>query len=212
MLLTAYRTKLLLARTILTPLIICCQEQLCVEEEPRTKAQQEEQEAFLRAIGDEEDIKTLVQGMAKYPSDPAIQEGACGRLGELAIKTGKDKEIANLGGIQAILNAMKKHGAKAKVQEKACNALYILSFYEKQVKIANLGGIEALLKAMKDHATEAEVQKNACAALLNLGADNQAHIKRQGGEEAVRRAMSAPNATPDTKGLGQMLLHELAQC
>jgi hypothetical protein len=172
-LLTAYRTKLLLARTILTPLIICCQEQLCVEEEPRTKAQQEEQEAFLRAIGDEEDIKTLVQGMAKYPSDPAIQEGACGRLGELAIKTWKErKAIANLGGIQALLKAMKEHPSEAKVQERAWDALYILSSND----------------------------------------DTKALIKKEGGEELVRRAISAPNATDYTKKWGQMLLNNLAQC
>ena len=169
MLLTAYRTKLLLARTILTSLIICCQGQLCVEEEPRTKAQQE-QEAFLRAIDKCEDIEALVRGMAKYPSDPAIQGEACFRL----------RTLCNLG---------------------------------KALEIANLGGIQAILKAMKDHATEAKVQEKACLALdyLSAYAENKALMMGGGGEEVVRTAMAAANATDNTKKHGQKLLDALAQ-
>ena len=213
MLLTAYRTKLTLARTILTPLIICCQGQLCVEEEPRTKAQQE-REAFRRAIVDEKDIETLVRGMAKYLSDPAIQEWACNRLRQLA-NIERQLEIANLGGVQAILQAMKVHATEAKVQKEACDALSSLGNNDdNMVTIANLGGIQAILRAMKEHATQAKVQENACAALYNLAnnADNQTLIKKEGGEELVRRAMAASNATDYTKKCGQKLLDKLAQC
>ena len=213
MLLTAYSTKLLLARTILTPLIICCQGQLCVEEEPRTKAQQE-REAFRRAIVDEKDIETLVRGMAKYLSDPAIQEWACNRLRQLA-NIERQLEIANLGGVQAILQAMKVHATEAKVQKEACDALSSLGNNDdNMVTIANLGGIQAILKTMKEHPSEEEVQANACTALntLSWNDENTTLIKKEGGGEAVRRAMAAPNATDYTRDWGQKVLDKLALC
>jgi len=132
------------------------------------------------SMSSEEDIEGLVQGMNKYPSDPAIQKWACRRLWRIA-HTGDDK---------------------------------------KRVEIANLGGIEALLKAMKEHASEAKVQEYACGALLVPGipvdeglagnADNKALIKREGGEEVVRRAMAAANATDNTKDYGLALLSHLS--
>ena len=80
--------------------------------------------------------------------------------------------------------------------------------------IANLGAIQALLKAMKEHPSEKEVQKQACWALYNLSfnAENKTRIKKEGGEEVVRRAIAAHNATDYTKKKGQELLDNLAQC
>ena len=158
-----------------------------------TKKAQEEQEAFRRAIGCERNIETLVQGMAKYPSDPAIQEGACDRLGDLANASDENKvKIANLGGIQAILKAMKDHAAEAKVQENACAALLNLGInVDNKVKIAALQGIQAILKGMKDHATQAKVQRQACAALgsLAINDDNAVTIANLGGIQALLKAM-----------------------
>ena len=67
---------------------------------------------------------------------------------------------------------------------------------------------------MKEHPSEEEVQKEACTALWSLAfnADNKPLIKKEGGEELVRRAISAPNATDYTKKWGQKLLDRLAQC
>lgn len=185
MLLTAYTTKLTLARTILTPLIICCQEQ---------------QEAFRRAIDKCVLIETLVQGMNQYLSDAAIQEGACGRLWYLSI-VGDDKkrvEIANLGGIEALLKAMKEHAAEANVQAQACGALRSLAFNDdNMVKIAALQGIEAILKAMKEHAAEAKVQEPACGALCRLATkaeENRAKIVNLGGIQAILKAMKEAEA------------------
>ena len=143
---------------------------------------QEEQEAFLRAIGDEEDIKTLVRGMAKYLSDPAIQQKACWRLWTLS--------DASDGPVVGVRDD------------------------KKRVEIANLGGVQAILKAMKEHAAQANVQAKACGALytLSFNAENKALIKKEGGEELVRRAMAASDATDNTKEYGQKLLDRLAQC
>jgi len=94
-------------------------------------------------------------------------------------------EIANLGGIQAILKVMKEHAAEAKVQEQACRALNTLAGNDDNaVKITNLGGIQAILKAMKDHAAQTKVQEMACGALYRLSFNAE---KR---EESTRRGRS----------------------
>ena len=122
---------------------------------------------------------------------------------------------ANLGGIEALLKAMKDHPAHPGVQEEACQALRNLTANpENDVKLSNLGGIEALLKAMKDHPTVPGVQEQACAALNNLSgnAENKVKISKLGSKDQVRRAMAAANATENTKKWGQKLLDRLAQC
>jgi len=80
--------------------------------------------------------------------------------------------------------------------------------------IARLGSIEAILKAMKELLHRRGVQEQACGALFNLSfnAQNKVKLASLGGEEQVRRAMAAENATEDTKKYGQMLLDRLAQC
>ena len=57
------------------------------------------------------------------------------------------------------------------------------------------------------------MQEEACWALWSLAynADNKALIKKEGGEEVVRTAMAAANATDRTKDQGQRLLDKLAQ-
>ena len=109
---------------------------------------------------------------------------------------------------------MKDHPTIAGVQEQACGALCNLAANpENQVKIAKLGGIELILKVMKDHPTIAGVQEYACYALLHIGWSNrdlQQRIKKEGAEQEVRKAMSASNATADTKKWGQQLLDRLA--
>ena len=65
------------------------------------------------------------------------------------------------------------------------------------------------------HAGSRQQQQNsACAALSNVGfspRDLQRQIKDAGGEEVVRAAVSAANATSETKRLGNQLLEILNQ-
>ena len=56
---------------------------------------------------------------------------------------------ANLGGIEALLKAMKDHPTITEVQQQACAALYNLSGNaENKVKISNLGAEEHVRRAM----------------------------------------------------------------
>jgi hypothetical protein len=101
------------------------------------------------------------------------------------------------------------HQDDAKVQKKGCGALLncgalvnlAVNDYNK-VKIARIGDIDAIVGALSDHKDHAEVQENGCWALCNIGWSSpelQRQIKAAGGEEAVKRAMNAPNATQETK-------------
>jgi hypothetical protein len=80
---------------------------------------------------------------------------------------------------------------------------------QSQTHTRTQGGIEAVVTAMGRHAENAKVQEEACMALWNFAADhpeNQHRIKRAGGGEAVKRAISAPGAKAVTKKWGQWLL------
>ena len=58
-------------------------------------------------------------------------------------------KIGNLGGIEALLKAMKDHPAHPGVQEQACGALFNLAANaENKVKISNLGPEEPVRRAM----------------------------------------------------------------
>ena len=111
---------------------------------------------------------------------------------------------------------MGAHREHAGVQEQACDALCILAvIVANKEKVAALGGIEAIVQAMGAHREHAGVQEAACGALCNLTINNNANktkIKQAGGEEMVKRAVAAPNATANTKDYGQRVLNALSRC
>ena len=74
------------------------------------------------------------------------------------------------------------------------------------------GGIEALATAMDTHQARALLQQHACAALHNLAfnASLRGRIKAAGGVELAKRAVSASDATANTKDCGKRLLDYLA--
>jgi len=78
--------------------------------------------------------------------------------------------------------------------------------------ISAAGGIEALATSMKTHQASALVQQNACGALDNLAlnASLRGRIKAAGGVELAKRAVSASDATANTKRVGKKLLDKLA--
>jgi hypothetical protein len=116
------------------------------------------------------------------------------------------------GGISALLGAMQRHPASAKVQAAACYSLcYLTANPANRVRIAAEGGIGALLGAMQRHPASAKVQESACITLWNLvgNADNKVKVKSAGAEDAAKRAMALKDATADTKEWGRKLLDRL---
>eukprot|EP01089_Gocevia_fonbrunei_P014417 TRINITY_DN3945_c0_g1_i3.p1 TRINITY_DN3945_c0_g1~~TRINITY_DN3945_c0_g1_i3.p1 ORF type:complete len:116 (-),score=15.81 TRINITY_DN3945_c0_g1_i3:283-630(-) len=79
------------------------------------------------------------------------------------------KQIADKGGIEAIIQAINNHPNVSYVQEGACRALYNLAEDPQNVKhIADKGGIEAIKQAMNNHPQDPRVQLNGKIALHNL--------------------------------------------
>ncbi len=74
------------------------------------------------------------------------------------------------------------------------------------------GGIEALATSMKTHQARALLEERACAALNNLATNVslRGRIKAADGVELAKRAVSASDATADTKRYGKKLQDKLA--
>eukprot|EP00802_Teleaulax_amphioxeia_P003339 Tamp_03342.p1 GENE.Tamp_03342~~Tamp_03342.p1 ORF type:complete len:1150 (-),score=276.67 Tamp_03342:25-3474(-) len=159
-------------------------------------------------------LEAIVQAMGAHADHAGVQEQACGALFSLALNNANKEKVAALLGIEAIVQAMGAHREHAGVQEAACAALSFLAVSNaNQEKVAALGGIEAIVQAMGAHREHAGVQEAACAALCNLAAKkdaNRTKIKQAGGKEMVKRAVAAPNATPETKELGLRVLKILS--
>ena len=70
-------------------------------------------------------------------------------------------KIAELGGIEVLINAMREHLSKPLVQQYGATALRNLTLHNAENKkaIARLKGIEALISAMEAHSTVAVVQQ-----------------------------------------------------
>ena len=104
---------------------------------------------------------------------PGVQEHGCALLGVLA-NDNKDNKyaIARVGGIDAIIHAMKTHPKEGGTQAYGIEALARLAFRHKdnQTAIVKADGVAAILTAMETHYGNAQVQTNGCGALLNLAA------------------------------------------
>jgi hypothetical protein len=121
--------------------------------------------------------------MEAHKASVLAQEHACWALRKLAVNAGNQVRIAEAGGIEAVLSAMKAHTTSVLAQQHACAALRSLAVNAgNKVLIAEAGGIEAVVSAMKAHKTIGLVQQYACAAL-------------QHGKYEVNRAMEAHQAS-----------------
>jgi len=165
------------------------------------------------AIADHGGITAVLQALGRHQRHARVQESGCGALCNLAVNADNQVAIADQGGITAVLQALGRHQCHAGVQMQGCGALRNLAVNaDNQKVIADLGGIEAVLGAMGRHESHAGVQEQGCWALWNIGWSRpllQQQIKDGGGEEACKRAMAAPGATPQMQEIGAQLLDEL---
>ena len=95
-----------------------------------------------------------------YGEMPVVR--GCKALADLARGNAENQgKIGAQGGIELVLEAMRRHAGSAGVQESCGKALENLAWgnAENKGKIGALGGIELLLEAMRRHAGSADVQK-----------------------------------------------------
>jgi hypothetical protein len=155
-----------------------------------------------------------IYAMQAHKTSAGVQEQACAAMKNLAVNPDNQVAVAAAGGIVAVVAAMQAHKRSAGVQEMACRALRNLAANNdnNEDAISAAGGIEALTTAMETHQARALLQEYACAALLNLAcnASLRGRIKAAGGVELAKRAVSASDATADTKRAVKGLLDYLA--
>eukprot|EP00961_Rhodomonas_salina_P130527 1757192-Rhodomonas_salina.2 len=74
-----------------------------------------------------------------------------------------------MGGIEAVIQAMRGHGGSAGVHEHGCGALRSLAVNaENKVTIAGMGGVEEVVKAMRGHPESEDLQLAGNLALKCL--------------------------------------------
>ena len=122
-----------------------------------------------------------------------LAEG-CAVLATLSFRSPKNKlKISKLGGIKAILEAMRKHPKNDEVQIDGCKALASLAFDTSlQRTIASSCGITVIIDAMKEHLDNWQVQAEACKALSELAyrcTENKKIITECHGATSIVEAM-----------------------
>jgi len=115
--------------------------------------------------------------------------------------------VASVGGISAVLEAMRKHQQAPSVQEIGCRALKELAAYSagNQDEIFTHGGIQVVLRAMETHPTLASIQVAGCGVLRNMTACNAEHqqaVADRGGIQLVIEAMTTHEDTPNVQWAG----------
>eukprot|EP00698_Gefionella_okellyi_P016538 TRINITY_DN473_c0_g1_i2.p1 TRINITY_DN473_c0_g1~~TRINITY_DN473_c0_g1_i2.p1 ORF type:complete len:528 (+),score=94.48 TRINITY_DN473_c0_g1_i2:1252-2835(+) len=125
--------------------------------------------------------------LTQYLWTDQLANRGCFALSQVCLKNADNQvKAALLGGIECLLDVMRKHTDNAGVMEQACGALWTICVNEQnKAQAARLGGIECVLDVMRKHADNAGVMKTACGALQNicLNADNKVQAVRLGGIE-----------------------------
>eukprot|EP01114_Cavostelium_apophysatum_P012635 TRINITY_DN2879_c0_g1_i1.p1 TRINITY_DN2879_c0_g1~~TRINITY_DN2879_c0_g1_i1.p1 ORF type:complete len:900 (+),score=113.56 TRINITY_DN2879_c0_g1_i1:35-2701(+) len=132
-------------------------------------------------------IEIVMNAMTTFPDNLSIQRFGCAALNSLAGTSSSATDlrvrmttlepyrtkIDALGGLRAILLAMKTFPESARLQQNALCALHSVTFAQmdderRLAKVGSLGGIEAVLLAIQNHAQDAELLRIACDMLANL--------------------------------------------
>jgi len=141
-------------------------------------------------------------------------KGACGTLASLAKIAAYQPRIADAGGIDVLVRAMRLHLERLPLVLTACEALDSLARTSSlQPLVAQAGGIEVVVGAMRMHTSASMLQQRALLVLMKLcdRAGLVGRIKRAGGEMCIMEATFAANATENVKVWGRATLVKLAE-
>ena len=100
--------------------------------------------------------------------------------------------LADCGGIDAILQAIKSYVGYKTIASYGCYLLRILARAEEnEEKIGALGGVEVILKVLQSHSDDIEVWEEGCRALSNLAVndENKDRITAHEGIEVILDGM-----------------------
>ena len=119
---------------------------------------------------DHDALKAIIQTMLKHGEWKAVQEDGCALLWMLAFNnTLYQIKIADLMGIQAILEAMATQKAVEQVHYHGCGVLHVLSCNnEIKPKLLEAGALTCLFGSMEEHGYSPLVSEKSCSALAAL--------------------------------------------
>ena len=119
-------------------------------------------------------ITSILEHMGKHPENVRVQERGCARLTKLAKEKDNMQEITEAGGIEIILDAVKRCSDDTELIAQAFSALGNLAALDSanKQKIAHLNGIETIISAMLSHLYDPVVQERSCGLLFNLSFDH----------------------------------------
>ena len=131
-------------------------------------------------------ITSILEHMGKHAANVRVQERGCARLTRLAKEKDNMQEITEAGGIEIILDAIRRCSDDTELIAQAFSALGNLAALDtaNKQKIAHLNGIETIISAMLAHSYDPVLQERACGLLFNLSFDHTV-------SEASLRATSA---------------------
>jgi predicted hotdog family 3-hydroxylacyl-ACP dehydratase len=167
------------------------------------------------AVGIDAVLEEMRAHFKLHAGSENLQRKWCTQLANLAADNAyRQGKIGEQGGIELVLEAMRRHAsvpnvqkssaltcksgrakvASADVQKSCCKALANLAAdnAENQGKIGAQGGMWLLLEAMRRRAGSADLQLSCCRTLASLArgiAENKGKIGAQGGIELLLKAM-----------------------
>jgi hypothetical protein len=146
-------------------------------------------------LADSNVVEAVIKTMRHYPDAMGLQENALGVLQNLSMRNVASKQtIAEAGGINAVIAAIKEFMGSPTVLERAFSTMWSLAVLESnQIEIANAGGIELVVNGMMANINYVKVQKQACGCLCTLSSNsrNKTLIREAGGVDAIIFAMWA---------------------
>lgn len=102
----------------------------------------------------------------------AIQTRGCGIIWSLALDPNDRKYVAQLGGCQAVLNAMSTHIENEPLQIMGLGALKVLSFDNiSKSTLRSHGAVAIVGDVMQNHVYHSKMQTEGCVILGNLSVD-----------------------------------------
>jgi len=145
----------------------------------------------LRAAGT--DFVEILNVMIDFPQSAEVQSNAMQVLSDLDLQPQECETLAQIGGIQVIIEAMRTFPLDLELQICGCRAIWNVSgTAENQLAFVEAGGLDVIMDGMDGYLDIPDMQEQALAALGNLGAV-EANLERMMEKGIVGRIVEAMN-------------------
>ena len=153
-----------------------------------------------KIIFEDATFDVIIEAMQIYRESSAeIQTRGCGVLWSLSMEPNDRKHVAQLGGCEAILNAMLIHIDVDALQVMALGALKVLSFDNiGKTTLRSRGALSTVGDVMKKHLNNPTIQSEGCVILGNLSVDAASQSVVPVSEKEIDVIFKAMLAHPDS--------------